>query len=81
MSREEELLSQAIERLKVIQNSKSYIERVKIENNEDTDYEGKTITISVDYEPKQDKEESSTDNEVTETIQSLGGEVIEQRGY
>ncbi|TLQ07578.1 hypothetical protein FEZ48_06240 [Marinilactibacillus psychrotolerans] len=53
MSREQELLNQAIEQLKAILDSKSYIERVKIDNNEDTNYEGKTITISVDYEPKQ----------------------------
>ncbi|GEQ32173.1 hypothetical protein B795N_00550 [Marinilactibacillus psychrotolerans] len=53
MSREQELLSQAIEQLKAILDSKSYIERVKIDNNEDTNYEGKTITISVDYEPKE----------------------------
>ncbi|MFL2118569.1 hypothetical protein ACEN30_00485 [Marinilactibacillus psychrotolerans] len=53
MSREQELLSQAIEQLKAILDSKSYIERVKIDNNEDTNYEGKTITISVDCEPKE----------------------------
>lgn len=53
MSREQGLLNQAIEQLKAILDSKSYIERVKIDNNEDTNYEGKTITISVDYEPKQ----------------------------
>lgn len=53
MSREEVLLNQAIEQLKAILDNKSYIERVKIDNNEDTNYEGKTITISVDYEPKQ----------------------------
>ncbi|MDN6291437.1 MAG: hypothetical protein L0J35_00005 [Tetragenococcus halophilus] len=53
MSREQGLLNQAIEQLKAILDSKSYIERVKIDNNEDTNYEGKTISISVDYETKE----------------------------